>query len=252
MEVKDILAKNSHNPNLSLENSADSVSEAVSTKFIEDMEKGIPFAYLLEMSEFYHHQYFVNSDVLIPRPETEYLVDMIVQEFKGKVKNVLDVGTGSGVILLSLLSHGVGETGVGVDISEPALRVAEINTKKLGLEKKVKMVKSDRLQNVEGTYDLIVSNPPYIKRLSQRELVHDSVDTHEPHDALYLPDDFYGQWFEDFFAEIRGQLKGTFFMEGHELEVENQAEVLKRLGFQKIKVLKDLTAVPRYLRAEFC
>lgn len=217
----------------------------------EEFLKGVPFAYLLEMSEFYHNQFFVNPDVLIPRPETENLVDLVVNDFKGKAKKVLDVGTGSGVILLSLLSHGVGESGVGVDISEKALQVATINTKKLGLENKVKLLKSDRLQAVEGTFDLIVSNPPYIKSISQRPLVHDAVHDYEPHEALYLPDDFYQQWFEDFFAEIRSQLKGTFYMEGHEHEVEFQAKQLQKLGFQNVQVIKDLAGAPRYLKASY-
>lgn len=251
MEVRDILRKNLSNPSLDLNQMEDSVSETEMKVLSKSFLEGAPFAYLLGMSEFYYNQFYVNEDVLIPRPETEYLVDMIVQEFKGKANRVLDIGTGSGVILLSLLSHGVGKSGVGGDICEKALKVAQINTDKLGLTKEVQMVKSDRLQNIEGMFDLIVSNPPYIKSISQRDLVHDSVDKYEPHDALYLPDDYYGQWFEDFFAQIRGQLKGTFFMEGHELEVEKQAEVLGRLGFQKIQVLKDLTGVPRYLRAEY-
>lgn len=213
------------------------------------MLKGIPFQYLLEESEFYGHKFFVNSDVLIPRPETEYLVDLVAQEFKGKAKRILDVGTGSGVILLSLLAANVGKVGVGVDISSEALEIARINTKKLNLESKTTLILSDRLQKVEGVFDLIVSNPPYIKASSHRELVHDSVDAHEPHTALYLPDDYYVFWFEDFFAEIRAHLKGTFFMEGHELEIDEQANMLGRLGFQNIKVLKDMSGVKRYLKA---
>ena len=249
MEVRDILRKETKNPSLELSDTEAplEIQEKLKSNFL----KGVPFAYLLEMSEFYHLEYFVNSNVLIPRPETEFLVDMIVKEFKGKVDRVLDVGTGSGVILLSLLAHGVGKTGVGVDISEPALEVANINTKKLGLKDRVSMLKSDRLRNVDGTFDLIVSNPPYIKSMSQRDLVQETVDQYEPHDALYLPDDYYGQWFEDFFAEVRSQLKGTFFMEGHELEVEEQAKILGRLGFQDIKVLNDMAGSKRYLKAKF-
>jgi release factor glutamine methyltransferase len=193
----------------------------------------------------------VNSDVLIPRPETEYLVDLVVKEFKGKTNKVLDVGTGSGVILLSLLAANVGKSGVGVDISPEALKVAKINCQRLNLESKAKLILSDRLDKVEGIFDLIVSNPPYIKASSHRDLVHDSVDMHEPHQALYLPDDFYFMWFEDFFASIREHLKGTFFMEGHELELDDQAKLLGRLGFQDIQVLNDLTGTKRFLRATY-
>jgi len=236
--VEDILQKRK-SENISIEN------------LEEEFLKGIPFQYLLEESEFFDHKFYVNSNVLIPRPETEYLVDLVVKEFKGKATKVLDVGTGSGVILLSLLAANVGKTGVGVDISPEALEVAKINSKRLNLENKVTLLLSDRLDKVEGTFDLIVSNPPYIKASSHRELVHDSVDMYEPHQALYLPDDFYFMWFEDFFASIREHLKGTFFMEGHELELDDQAKLLGRLGFQKIQVLNDLTGTKRFLKAEF-
>ena len=104
---------------------------------------------------------------------------------------------------------------------------------------------------MEGSFDLIVSNPPYIKAQSHRDMVHSSVDKFEPQIALYLPDDFYVLWFEDFFHEIRSHLKGSFFMEGHELEVEDQARMLHQLGFSEIKVLKDLCGANRYIRASY-
>lgn len=249
MEVGDILKKR-NSESLSLDDASDSISESATADLAEVFLKGVPFQYLLEESEFFGHKFYVNKDVLIPRPETEYLVDLLVKEFKGKVTKVLDVGTGSGVILLSLLAANVGKSGVGVDISQEALEVAKVNAKRLNLESKASLLLSDRLDKVEGTFDLIVSNPPYIKASSHRSLVHDSVDEHEPHTALYLPDDYYAFWFEDFFAEIRGHLKGTFFMEGHELELDDQAKMLGRLGFQDINVLNDMSGVKRYLRAK--
>lgn len=250
MEAKDLTSKV-----LSTDIEFDLAEHTLSHAQKDQMEKsfldGIPFQYLLEKSEFYHNEFFVNKDVLIPRPETEYLVDLIVKELKGKPNRILDVGTGSGVILLSLLAHDTGKVGVGVDISEEALEVAKINRHRLRLDDKAELIKSDRLRSVSGTFDLIVSNPPYIKAHSHQHLVHESVNKHEPHQALYLPDDFYVFWFEDFFQEIRSHLKGTFFMEGHELELDEQAKLLGRLGFKNVKVLNDLTGTKRFLRAEF-
>ena len=244
MEVKDIL-------NADLDSAECSIPDRQTKELEDSFLKGIPFAYLLGKSEFYGNDFFINENVLIPRPETEYLVDLIVNEMKGKVNRVLDVGTGSGVILLSLLGNNVGKTGLGVDISKEALEVAKINGHRLKLEDKANFILSDRLKNVEGTFDLIVSNPPYIRAQSHRHLVHNSVDTYEPKEALYLPDDFYTFWFEDFFQEIRSHLKGIFFMEGHELEVDNQAEMLNRLGFQDVRVMLDLAGAKRFLRAKF-
>lgn len=250
MEIQDIIKKRLHNNALTLEDASFSQSTKLKAELHDSFQKGIPFAYLLGMSEFYGNQYLVNADVLIPRPETEYLVDLIVSEFKGKkIQRVLDVGTGSGVILLSLLQNNIAQYGVGVDICEKALKIARINTRRLRLEKRVTLLESDRLTKVEGTFDLIVSNPPYIKASSHKKLVHQSVDSYEPHKALYLADEYYTYWFEDFFMAIRSSLNGTFFMEGHELEVEEQASVLERLGFQDIQVLNDLSGTKRFLRA---
>ena len=220
-------------------------------KLEEQFLKGTPLATLMGFSEFYHNRYYVDSQVLIPRPETEYMVDLLVNEYKGKATRILDVGTGSGVILLSLLNAGVGKNGVGVDISEEALRIANINTQRLRLKHKATMLKSDRLTQVEGSFDLIVSNPPYIKASSHRNLVHNSVDKHEPHTALYLPDDYYVLWFEDFFQEVRAHLNGTFMMEGHELELDEQGKMLGRLGFQNVQVIPDLTGTKRYVKGTY-
>jgi release factor glutamine methyltransferase len=219
----------------------------------DELEKlflsGVPFVYLLENAEFYHHNFYINSSVLIPRQETEYLVDLIIREQKGKTKRLLDVGTGSGVILLSLLSHTTGSSGVGVDISPKALEVAHKNAKNLNLEKRATFILSDRLNKVDGFFDLIVSNPPYIKAQSHRKFVHEQVHTFEPHEALYLPDDFYLFWFQDFFHQIRSHLKGTFYMEGHELELDEQAKMLTTLGFKDVQVLSDLSGQKRFLKS---
>ena len=208
-------------------------------------------AYLLGFSEFYGQRFFINDDVLIPRPETELLVDMIVNECKGNIKRVLDVGTGSGVIILSLLGSGVGESGVGVDLSHAALKVAQINADRLRLHHKIEFKLSDRLEKVEGKFDLIVSNPPYIKKSTQKKLVHKNVDSFEPHIALYLDDEAYSDWFKLFFSQVAKHLEGTFFMEGHEDELISLLPLLENLGFENFVILNDLTGRSRFLKANF-
>lgn len=250
-DLADIIKYRQSNFVINLDSAECSLSDLEIQKLEEQFLKGTPLANLMGFSEFYHHKFYVNEHTLIPRPETEYMVDMLVNEFKGKIERVLDVGTGTGVIVLSLLGYGVGKNGVGVDISPEALTVANINRARLRLKHKATMLLSDRLTKVEGSFDLIVSNPPYIKASSHRALVHDSVDKHEPHEALYLPDDYYVMWFEDFFQEVRAHLNGTFMMEGHELELDEQAKMLGRLGFQNIQVLNDMTGTKRYLKARF-
>jgi release factor glutamine methyltransferase len=211
---------------------------------------GRPFPYILRESEFYQHRFFVNENVLVPRPETELLVDTIIRQRK-KFSHVLDVGTGSGVILLSLIKAGIAEKGVGCDISDEALKVAAINQQRLRLQSKTKLLKSDRLKNVTDKFDLIVSNPPYIKAKDHRSLVQGSVDAHEPHLALYLDDATYDLWFQDFFQGVRAHLNpaGQFWMEGHEKELTGQKKVLQELGFQNVMILKDYSGLDRFLSA---
>ncbi|MES2527652.1 MAG: peptide chain release factor N(5)-glutamine methyltransferase [Bdellovibrionota bacterium] len=219
--------------------------KSLSEKFL----RGTPFSYLLNESEFFHHKFFVNENVLIPRPETEHLVDLIVQKGK-KFQKLLDVGTGSGVILLSLMKASVAKEGTGSDISKEALAVAEINRRRLRLN--CQFLQSDRFQNISGKFDLIVSNPPYIKAHSHRSLVQGTVDSFEPHLALYLDDKDYDEWFQNFFMSVRDHLLpgGEFWMEGHEKELAAQAEVLKKLGFVNPQVIRDYSGLDRFLHAE--
>lgn len=212
---------------------------------------GVPFPYLLNESEFYGFKFFINQQVLIPRPETEQLVDMIIQS-KKKFNQMLDVGTGSGVILLSLLAAGAAQRGVGGDLSPAALAVAQINAQRLRLNDRVTLLESDRLTKIKGKFDLIVSNPPYIKPQAHRDLVHPNVDNFEPSQALYIPDGVYSQWFFDFFTQVKGSLTagGSFLMEGHEHELQSQSTVLRELGFLQVKVLKDWGGSDRFLEAQ--
>ena len=233
----------------------DQASCSISGKSIKELEhdflKGVPFAYLLEQADFYENRFYVNSRVLIPRPETEELVDILVRE-KKSYSNVLDVGTGSGVILLSLLLKNVACTGLGVDLSPEALKVAQTNARRLRLLDRCEFLKSDRLKEVHEFFELIVSNPPYIKSKGHRELVHQQVDKHEPHMALFLDDQTYNAWFTTFFTQVRDHLipGGVFMMEGHELELEGQAVMLKELGFQDVVVINDLGGSNRFVRGK--
>ncbi len=165
-------------------------------------------------------------------------------------ESVLDIATGSGVIVLSLLAHDFAKTGIGSDISPEALKVAATNARRLRLN--VEFSESDRFSKISGKFDVIVSNPPYIKTGSHRPGVHQSVDRHEPHIALFIPDADYDQWFRMFFQGVSDHLlpDGIFAMEGHEKELEQQAQLLRELGFKSVSVEKDLAGISRYLMAK--
>jgi len=145
---------------------------------------GKPIAYLLKKKDFWKYEFFVNKDVLIPRPDTEILVEQVLRLTKNKNKlNLLDIGVGSGCILLSILKEKKNFYGTGIDISNKSLNICNINTHKLGLTNRVKLFKSDVDNFNYGKYDLIISNPPYIKKYDLKCLEKDVVNF-EPKKAL--------------------------------------------------------------------
>ena len=139
-----------------------------------------PLSQILGGTEFYGRRFIVTPDVLTPRPDTETLVDVALSE---TFDRVLDLGTGSGCILATLLSERPGTTGVGTDVSDAALAVAARNVAALGLTASADLRKSDWFENMEGPFDLIVSNPPYIACDEMAALAPEVRDW-EPHLAL--------------------------------------------------------------------
>ena len=162
------------------------VSENIALKFknlISRRAKREPLAYILKNKEFWSKDFFVDRSTLIPRPETELLCENIIKIFRNKNLYVLDMGTGSGCIILSILTELKGVKGIGIDISRKAIEVAKKNSNKLGLFAMVKFFNKS-LENIHGCkFDLIVSNPPYIRTLDINNL-SDEVKNFEPKIAL--------------------------------------------------------------------
>ena len=142
-----------------------------------------PIAYILKEKEFWSMKFDVNKDTLIPRPETELLVDILLRVYKGKRITILDIGTGSGCIIISLLKNLNTSSGIGIDISKKAIFVAKRNALKHRLSDRIKFFN----KSLEGVFyrkfDLIVSNPPYIDRKDIRNLSED-IKKYEPRMAL--------------------------------------------------------------------
>ena len=151
---------------------------------ISQRSKGKPIAYLTKKKSFWKDIFEITSDVLIPRPDTEVIIEEVLNLTKNKNNlMILDIGVGSGCILLSLLREKKNFTGVGIDISKKCIDLCRKNSLKLGLNKKVKLFNSDVDNFNYGKYDLIVSNPPYIKSFDLKYLDKDVVDF-EPITAL--------------------------------------------------------------------
>ena len=152
-------------------------------KFINRRSLNEPIAYILKEKEFWSKKFFVNKDTLIPRPETELMVEEVVNIFKKKDIFILDIGTGTGCILLSILSELKGSKGIGVDISQKAIQIAIKNSVKHNLSQRAKFYKKSLRQAYDRKFDLIVSNPPYINKKDIKNL-EDDVKKFEPKLAL--------------------------------------------------------------------
>ena len=153
-------------------------------KLIHQRARGEPIAYLVKKKYFWKYQFSVNKDVLIPRPDTEVLIEEVLKLTKNKDNlNLLDVGIGSGCILISILKDKKNFYGTGIDISKKSLDTCKINAKNLGVINRLKLYKSDIDNFHFRKYDLIISNPPYIEKSKLKYLEKDVIGF-EPKQAL--------------------------------------------------------------------
>ena len=153
-------------------------------KLIKERLRGKPIAYLINKKSFWNSDFFVTNDALIPRPDTELLIECILNYTKNKNKlNILDIGIGSGCILLSILREKKNFYGTGIDISKNTLNICKINAANLNVANRLKLFKTNVDKFTLGKYDLIVSNPPYINKNRIKYLEMD-VAKYEPLMAL--------------------------------------------------------------------
>ena len=207
---------------------------------IERRKKGEPIAYLINKKEFWKDEFFVNKDVLIPRPDSELIIEQVLKTYSKNVQlQLLDFGTGSGCILLSILKERPNFYGTGIDISKKSINVSKFNAKQLNLTNRVKFFHSSVDNFKNGKYDIIVSNPPYIEQLSLKYLEKDVVNF-EP--KLALSGGFDG------FSKIRKVINkasilikknGKFILEIGFNQKNKVIKILKEEGFYVNKAIKD-------------
>lgn len=205
-------------------------------------ERRIPLQQITGEQEFMGLSFYVNEHVLIPRQDTEILVEETAKFLRDGMQ-FLDLCTGSGCILLSLLHLKPGVEGTGVDLSPEALKVAEKNRERLGA--KAALIQSDLFDKIESAFDVIVSNPPYIKR-AEIETLMDEVRLHEPYMALDGHEDglyFYRKIAEEAPKYLRAD--GGLFLEIGCDQGACVAELLRHQGFADVKVVKDLAGLDR-------
>lgn len=220
------------------------------TKVVKDLQKHRPIQYIFGTAYFHGHNFYVDGSTLIPRPETEELVDMIIDENQGADLSVLDCGTGSGCIAISL-AIGLRFADVeAVDISEEALKVAARNSS--SLKAKVHFRKQDLLNmpSVIEKYDIIVSNPPYIGE-SERVSMDLNVIDYEPEAALFVPEEdpliFYRKIAE--FGVTALKPGGRIYYEINSRFPDEMKSMMNRLGYRDISVIRDMQGLYRFLIA---
>lgn len=208
----------------------------------------IPLQHITGEQEFMGLSFRVNEHTLIPRQDTEILVEEAMLHLHDGMR-ILDMCTGSGCILLSLLKYSNECEGVGVDISVQALEVARENATRLGL--KADFVQSDLFENVQGKFDMIVSNPPYIAT-KEIETLMPEVREHEPMQALDGMEDglyFYKKIVEKS-ADYLYNGAGLFFEIGYD-QGEAVSELMRERGFQDVRVLKDYAGLDRVVAGKW-
>ena len=153
-------------------------------ELVNQRSKKKPIAYLTGKKEFWKYKFYVTKDVLIPRPDTELIIEKVLELTKNKPSlNFLDIGVGSGCIILSILKERKNFYGTGIDISKKSLEICKINSDNLGIFHRLRLFKSDIDNFRYGKYDLIISNPPYIKKFDLKNLDKDVLN-YEPQSAL--------------------------------------------------------------------
>lgn len=219
-----------------------------------------PIQYIIGNTEFFSLDFIVNKHVLIPRPETEELVDWIISDTKNKPNtkktNILDIGTGSGCIAISLAKNLPNTSIYAIDISKEALKVAKKNA--INNDVIVTFIEDDILNSTFNTklleqklkFDIIVSNPPYV-RLLEKELMQNNVLKNEPHSALFVANDnaliFYDKIAD--FAINHLKPNGEIYFEINQYLGNETMALIKNKGFKNVKLKKDIFNTDRMIKA---
>ena len=239
------------NPDLEFSESEVQIWDAI----LEQLKVEIPIQYILGEAHFYGLDFEVNSNVLIPRPETEELVDWIISnnriiEQSNNLK-ILDIGTGSGCIAISLAKNIPNAQVFAIDVSEGALATARNNAERNGVE--VTFLQKNILgtDNLERQFDIIVSNPPYVRNLEKEEIKKNVLD-HEPHLALFVDDHdallFYRKIAQ--LAKKNLSENGKLYFEINQYLGKQMVDLLEKLNFKNVELRKDIYGNDRMMSCE--
>ena len=231
-------------PQLSIQNTKEVLSD------ISELQKGKPIRHITQKAFFYDHFFYVNENTLIPRPETEELIELIRNDFpQDKKLSIVDLGTGTGCIPITLSKLFPNAQVSALDVSSKALEVAQLNAKNLAAS--VHFIQQDLLQDFElnEKFDIIISNPPYIRNLEKSEM-HQNVLDFEPHLALFVEDHdpliFYRKVFD--FAEKHLKENGTIYCEINQYLGDETKQIFQK-KYPNTQIIKDISGNDRMLKS---
>lgn len=226
--------------------------EQKAEEIVKRLQTFEPIQYIIGETEFFGLTFTVDKNVLIPRPETEELIELVLSENTQKSPRILDIGTGSGAIAISLKKHLRRSSVEAWDFSENALSIAKVNAEKN--ETEIVFKKVDILSDfpVNNRFDIIVSNPPYVLE-SEKQQMDANVLEYEPHSALFVPDE-NPLLFYDRIADISKTLfdkEGILYFEINQKKGQETVSLLEKKGFSNIALIKDLMGNDRIVKAEY-
>jgi len=216
--------------------------------YIQQRLNGRPISKIIGVKEFYGRDFIVSDNVLDPRPDSELIIDLVLQ-FQGQKAKILDLGTGSGCLILTLLSELPNATGVATDISPQALSIAKQNAEKLNLRDRIEFIESNWLELVDGEFDIIISNPPYIAPKVIAEL---DVEVSQYDPMLALDGGADGLFpYKVILPQIRTYLKkgGMMAMEHGYDQGDTVHRIAVDAGLSDVQVHKDLGDLDRVVTA---
>ena len=221
---------------------------------IRELQTAKPIQYILGETEFFSNRFFVNENVLIPRPETEELVDWVLQEYPDKSEKIkiLDVGTGSGCIAISLAKALPNAVVTAIDVSEGALKVAKRNAELNSVVTHFLQQDILRIETLPNKYDIIISNPPYVRSLEKAKMQANVLE-YEPHLALFVSDTDPLLFYDRIATLARRALspQGSLFFEINQYLGEEMKALLKAKGFEKVVLRQDLSGNDRMMICRF-
>ena len=223
---------------------------------VERLTKYEPIQYIFGKTDFYGFKFEVNPSVLIPRPETEELVELIVHDYPQKKElDILDVGTGSGCIAITLKKLLNKSQVYALDISEEALKTAKRNAVRnraiITFFQKDILTPSKTADSIEEEFDIIVSNPPYIMEKEKASMEANVLD-YEPSLALFVPDDNPLLYYHriTMFAEQKLKKKGYIYFEINSQLGEQTVNMLRLMEFKNVELIQDLSGKDRFVKAQ--